>query len=287
LKPKHILFPVDFSEQCTAVAEYVKATAQSTGAKLTLLHVMEIPPPWYGPAASATLSALVDVSLVKESRQKEIETYLETQFHELAPLRLLAQGDPTYEILRYSAEQDVSLIMMPTRGVGPFRRYLLGSVAAKVLYEAENPVWTSSHSERTTPVRYPYRRILCAIDMTDRSIDVLQTAKELASDYDAELTVVHAINVNEESKNPGVLEVRKYLTKIAQQEWHRIKAEVGLETPFLVACGSVGAGIRKAAHDLRADIVVTGRGRMRQRLGRLRTNCYAIIRESPCPVLSV
>ena len=287
MKPKHILFPVDFSEQCTASADYVKVMAQGAGAKVTLLHVMEFPPPWYGPTESATLSALVDLSLIKERRQQELDSYLHADFQELTPLRILAQGDPATEIVSYAARETVSLIMMPTRGAGPFRRYLLGSVTSKVLHDAAGPVWTASHSERVVPAHYPYRRIVCAIDLTDRSLDVLRWASQFAAEQNAELSVVHAIAVNEESTNPGVLEVRKYLTRNANQEWDRLKAEAGIEAPFFVPCGSVGAAVRKAAHDLQADVVVIGRGRLQERLGRLRTNCYAIIRESPCPVISV
>jgi nucleotide-binding universal stress UspA family protein len=35
-----------------------------------------------------------------------------------------------------------------------------------------------------------------------------------------------------------------------------------------------------------ADLVVIGRGKLQEALGRLRTNAYAIIRQSPCPVVS-
>jgi Universal stress protein family len=41
MEPKHILFPVDFSDNCTAVADYVEAMARGSGAYLTLLHVLE------------------------------------------------------------------------------------------------------------------------------------------------------------------------------------------------------------------------------------------------------
>ena len=36
---------------------------------------------------------------------------------------------------------------MPTHGFGPLRRFLLGSVAAKVLHDAQCPVWTSVHTD--------------------------------------------------------------------------------------------------------------------------------------------
>jgi nucleotide-binding universal stress UspA family protein len=36
-----------------------------------------------------------------------------------------------------------------------------------------------------------------------------------------------------------------------------------------------------------ADLVVMGRGRATRTLGRLRSNVYSIIRDAPCPVISV
>jgi len=44
--------------------------------------------------------------------------------------------------------------------------------------------------------------------------------------------------------------------------------------------------VRDAALKYGADLVVTGRGKLHATFGRLRTNTYAIIRDSPCPVLS-
>ena len=64
---QQILFPVDFSEHCTAVADYVEAMAQGSGARLTLLHVLELPPSWYSDIEGARLAALVDVPLASIS----------------------------------------------------------------------------------------------------------------------------------------------------------------------------------------------------------------------------
>jgi nucleotide-binding universal stress UspA family protein len=48
---------------------------------------------------------------------------------------------------------------------------------------------------------------------------------------------------------------------------------------LLAVCGVAG--------DLKADLLVTGRSAMSGHTGRLPTNTYAIIRDSPCPVVSV
>lgn len=287
MEPKHILFPVDFSVPCTDAAGYVEAMARGSGARLTLLHVLECPPSWYSDAEAARLSLLADVALMKEHRQEQLNLYLGRQFHHVAPLRLLAQGDPASEIAQFASREGVNLIMMPTRGSGVFRRLLLGSVTAKVLHDARCPVWTSSHSERVTPARYPCRTIACALDLSGHGVETLRWASQFATEQGAEMHVVHAIDVEEESTNRGVLEVRRYLCERALELWRSLADQVGFKGPLSIAYGSVGTAVRRAAHDLQADVIVIGRGHIQETLGRLRTNSYAIIRESPCPVISV
>ncbi len=52
---------------------------------------------------------------------------------------------------------------------------------------------------------------------------------------------------------------------------------------FMPACRAV----RTVALAKRSDLVVIGRGEIHSTFGRLRANAYSIVREAPCPVLSV
>ena len=45
--------------------------------------------------------------------------------------------------------------------------------------------------------------------------------------------------------------------------------------------------LAKVAKDNEMDLIVIGRSMDHSLFGRLRTNAYAVIRESPCPVVSV
>ena len=51
--------------------------------------------------------------------------------------------------------------------------------------------------------------------------------------------------------------------------------------------GRVSKVVRSAAEDRKSDLLVIGRAPTSGLPGRLRTNSYAIIREAPCPVISV
>lgn len=56
--------------------------------------------------------------------------------------RELRWGDPAAEILAYAVEADVSLVVMGTHGRTGYERYLLGSVAEKVVRVSPIPVLT-------------------------------------------------------------------------------------------------------------------------------------------------
>jgi len=56
---------------------------------------------------------------------------------------------------------------------------------------------------------------------------------------------------------------------------------------LILLAGPVGKVVRKVGLEYDSDLLVIGRGVMHENFGRLRTESYGIIRESPCPVLSL
>ena len=66
-----------------------------------------------------------------------------------------------------------------------------------------------------------------------------------------------------------------------------MQAELGTNLEVCLEGGTAAEIIRDASLHHQADLVVIGRGAISHTLGRLRSGAYDIIRESPCPVLSV
>jgi nucleotide-binding universal stress UspA family protein len=54
-----------------------------------------------------------------------------------------------------------------------------------------------------------------------------------------------------------------------------------------VGTGTVPDVVREQAIEHGSDLVVIGRGVLQGTMGRLRTHAYGIIRNAPCPVISV
>jgi nucleotide-binding universal stress UspA family protein len=292
---KKILFPVDFSERCSEAGVYVAAMARHFKAHLTLLHAIDAPPGFYGlDPAIATAAAYAE--MIRECRREELSSFLRDELVDLPVNRVVEHGDAAAIIARYARINAMDLIMMPTHGYSPFRRFLLGSVTAKVLHDAECPVWTSAHLEaEREPKIAGYRSVLCAVDRTTESLFLMRSAAQIAEEFGAVLRLVHVIPAPEAMAKQSFRDIAmeppprlpKALYDTAREEIRRLQHEAGTNADLCLDAGDVPKIVRTAALRLAADLVVVGRGHIHETLGRLRTHSSAIIRESPCPVLSV
>jgi len=280
----HILFPVDLSARCEAARPVVASWARRFNAKVTLLHTIQIPISAYGGPDGYPI--IVDIPSIEAGAKARLERF---EMDVPGVTRVSSVGDPAYEIIQYAENNAVDLIMMPTHGYGPFRSLLLGSTAAKVLHDAHCPVWTSAHIEETPlEARTEIHNILCAIELDTESSKLLRSANELAKAWQAKLKLVHAVPADEtwpEKYLEG--DYRAALVEKSRQEVAVFQEDAGTNLEVVVEGGAASRVVRDAALKCRADLVITGRGKLHETFGRLRTHTYAIIRDSPCPVLSV
>jgi nucleotide-binding universal stress UspA family protein len=276
--PKKILFPVDFSDRCTDAARLVETFAGHFQADLTILHV--IPPLTYNDLP-------VDTDGIAE---EQLKTYLVDELKHFNVQRVLMRGDAGQQIVDYAHSNKFDLIMLPTHGYGRFRRFIIGSVTAKVLHDADCAVWTGVHMESVPRLEdISFKRVACAIDLDDApSCRALRWATQFAFEFGAAMTIVHAIPAAKESANVFAFdEVNKELVRVATEKIEAIQSSVGSDADVNIIADEVPHAVREAAAKANADLLVIGRSAERGMIGRLRTNAYSIIRQSPCPVISV
>lgn len=282
---RKILFPVDYSAPGKAVVPYVKDMVRHFSADLTLIHA-------YGAEALAySQLALADPGLPGEARVHEeqrlrefaLETFPGQHVETFAEL-----GEAGTAIDKIIERQTTDLVMLPTHGRGPVRRLLLGSVAAKVLHDVSAAVWTSTSAALSGHgPQVPYESILCALNDSDEAEAVLKAAAAFAAAYKAQLRIVRIVETPATSLDVDFGPYKKDLMDAADVKVRELKGELEINAPHSVVDARVAGGVRAEAILRKADLIVAGRGRAQDMFERMWSHLYPIVREAPCPVLSV
>ena len=134
LKKKSVLVPIDFSESSYgAIApakEYVK-----TETSLTIIHVL-------APLHPADPAAMWN-TLDREQRKQKVTDFLREKLGEMGYENVQIKvkvGDPSTEIVDFAKEIAADLIVIPSHCNRGISRFLLGSVAERVVRLACCPV---------------------------------------------------------------------------------------------------------------------------------------------------
>ena len=282
-----ILYPVDFSPSCVAMAAYVKRAATLLGARVSLVHVVD-PTGYNGMQLYVRPISEVSEEYLGIGRER-LDSFLAAEFPVARCPRILASGDAATEIARVAREDRFDLIIMPTHS-GIFRQMLLGSTTAKVINDADCPVFTSRHAQTIAPRPLEHREWLCAIGLSSNSEKVLRFATQAAAQAHSKLSIIHGVQGGDPDL-PIQLDLREDVLSGAGLEARRRIAElqqmVGTDLPVRVAVGSVKEALLHAALESDADVLMIGRSHQSGAHGRMRDLTYAIVRDSPFPVLSI
>jgi nucleotide-binding universal stress UspA family protein len=160
-------------------------------------------------------------------------------------------------------------------------------VTAKVLHAAEKPVITSAHFEnQTSPLSID--RVLCAVDLGPQSARVLCWAARASKMFDAQLEIAHAAPDSGDSTGNVEEETwRRTAQHRLTEKVDELKRSVQVDARTLIEFDHPARAISALAKRSKSDLVVLGRGVSQGLIGRLRANAYDIIRQCPCPVVSV
>jgi nucleotide-binding universal stress UspA family protein len=283
---RKIVFPVDYSAPCQAVIPYVQDMVRRFSAELTAVHA-------YAPLAAIANTELTMADPDLQAKAHAMEDARLRQFvGQVFPgqkVECFAQlGEPGSVIDKLAQEQRADLVMLATRGHGPVRRFLLGSVTAKVLHDVSCAVWTGSGATLLDhSARIPCQSVVCALDESNEAEAVLRAAASIASAYRAQLSILHVVPTPPAYPDVDLEEHTKQLTEASQVRLRELKAKLGVDAPHTVIDALLADGIHQEVVRRKADLLVTGRGHSIGTFSRLWSHLYSIIRDSPCPVLSI
>ena len=297
---RRILCPCDFSDYARRALHLSAALASWYRAELTAVHVIErfpvpglpiAPPPFRVPAAPP--SPIVSLQAVRE----QLESFVRSTLNGAAVTCALLEGDPSRQIVAHADHIEADLIVLGTHGRGAFERWVLGSVAEKVLRRARCPVLTVSRRRFAPPPgRAPFRRVLCPVDLSGSSLRALEHAVSLAGGAPTELVVLHVIELPPVGFGftPAALDVagirKRAAEEIAGLVERAVPEELRSHCRIEVVAGETRAyrEVLGLAGECGADLIamgVTGRTAMDRML--FGSNATQVVRGAHCPVLTV
>jgi len=138
---QNILVPLDFSDHSKVSLLHAKGIADSYGADLRLLHVVEqkTVPVFYPVGLSSILAASKSV---KERSEQAMVSYLEdvgeTKHKQIVSV---VDGHAASDIVKFAREHQMDMIVIATHGLTGLKHMLIGSVTEKVVRMAHCPVF--------------------------------------------------------------------------------------------------------------------------------------------------
>lgn len=139
---RHILAPTDFSEDSKQAILYANGWAQKVGARLSLLHVIQLSAhPVQGYMVPELAMEFLD-ELEREASLQLAQLLPEAGDANVEVTRRVVVGVPYEKILETAAAENVDLIVMATHGRTGLPHLFLGSVAERVVRLAPCPVLT-------------------------------------------------------------------------------------------------------------------------------------------------
>ena len=142
--PTKILLATDASKDAVKAAQMASDLANVSGSELHVLHVGNLKDFHIAPGAEQTFSSRSGTyGEIQEKAEKTLEEAVR-QVEEAGGTVAQSHarlGDPDDEIIRFCEERgDFGLIVMGSRGLGPIKRRLMGSVSESVVRHAHCPV---------------------------------------------------------------------------------------------------------------------------------------------------
>ncbi|MGH7290262.1 MAG: universal stress protein [Myxococcota bacterium] len=188
--PQRILAATDFSDVANAAVRAAGALARRTGARLDLVHVLSDLPELI--TGFEPLDALLLRGADPEKVRAHAHVALEAIAKPLAPVECklhVVRGQPAAEILALRELLRADLVALGAEGLRGLRRFVLGSVADRVLRRPGCPLLLV----KSAPPNGELKTSVVAHEYPDRSTPWLELALRFAHDERGELVLLHVL----------------------------------------------------------------------------------------------
>lgn len=283
---KKILVPLDGSTLSEAVFPWLNALVNKLApeAEIVLLRAFEPPSTVY---LLPELSIPTTNALSDEYVGGLIMEYLQNRAERLEGLKVsthMTMGDPASEILEMAEGAD--LVVMASHGRGGLGRWLLGSVATKVVRGCTVPVLVIGGKALEEGAPPTFSRFMVPLDGSEVAERAFSTACRLAQGLEGALHlyagVVQVESAHEmalKANRAGVEHFQDYLQEMAERESR-------LEIDCTVKETHGKTGIVEFADKIGADLIVMGsHGRTGFQRWAVGSETENTLHHAHCPVL--
>jgi nucleotide-binding universal stress UspA family protein len=280
--PTSILLATDGSDDAALARRAAVDLARRTGARLHVVHAWDVPIVPYGyPGYVVSPADFEDAGraiLEEEVRAIEGSGLGAVDSH-------LAQGRPGIAILAVADEVGAGLLLIGSRGLGPVRRLVMGSVSEEVVHHAQRPVMIM----RGGDAAWPPARVVVGDDGSPAASAAATMAAQVAHLFTIPMLVVEAVpRIEERDISAPGMSIDTALGSVKARLDERTAAlaapGLGLETRVMVEDAALA--ILDAADGTGAALIAVGTRGLgsiaRMRLGSVSTK---VLRGSHMPVL--
>ena len=294
MKTDRILIGLDFGAASVAAARWARDWF-APHAELILAHVIEPP---NRPHFAHDILPPEDVL---ESSARE---YAAARMHEinsfLAPEAIRTEirvGKPYEQLAALAVETDADLVVIGPHGGRPHTSKFLGTTAERVVRSSPVPVLVASKPSSNAP-----RRILVPVDDAEITGQVIEAARELATRFQANVTLLHVWSNAVYSHVASMSYAHAHSDAEAQQEidaelistakhWLTHAAKAGADDQHISAAvtyGKPGDATIAMADKMYADLIVLGRNSTGVVVPAfLGSTIGTVLHDARCPVLVV
>lgn len=239
---KHILVPVDFSEQSVAAAKVAAKIAKKVGADIFLLHMLEMPEgviDIQGGSDNSTPAALLFLKRVHE----RFDEFKDNDFFEDIVLTESVQFHKTFDgVIDESKKQNVDLIVMGSSGASGIKGMIIGSNTEKVVRHSDVPVLVIKKGNEDLEIN----DIVFASNFDENGKANFQKVMNFAKIFDANL---HLLYVNTAANFNSTKKISTTISRFVAS------FEMSNYETYIYNDISIEQGVLNYTNDINADLI--------------------------------
>jgi len=279
---KNILVPIDFSHNSEMALNEAIKLADLLKADIFLLHVVEYLNEFNGyfysvvPEMQTSLPLLTEFEKTVEKKMEEKKAEIIKKFG-IKPEVFIISGQVYSEIIRFSKNKKIDLIVMGTHGVSGYKELFIGSNAQRVVNLSDVPVLTIQKEVNEAG----FKNILIPIDNEWHSREKVNLALAIADIFGATIHIIGLIHSDEER------DLNKFKIKLESIE-NLITKDKLLYKTTIVHGKNLAKDAMHYASENNCDLIIINTGHESELAGIfLGAFAQQIVNHSKIPVLSI